>query len=91
MSHDTGGLPVYGEPYGAYYYTPDGLVGEALDDLIDRAYAGVADAPRATSALLDGSAAERRRRRMERRALGALTRALPAQSDALDSGKRWVA
>jgi hypothetical protein len=82
---------VYGEPYGAYCYAPDGLAGEALDDLIDRAYAEVADTPRATSALLDGNAAERRRRRMARRAWAALTRALPAQGDALDSGRRRVA
>jgi hypothetical protein len=82
---------VYGEPHGAYCYAPDGLVGEALDELIHRAYAEVADAPRPTSALLDGSAAERRRRRMERRALAALTRALPVHGDALDSGRRQVA
>jgi hypothetical protein len=79
---------VYGEPYGPYYYAPDGLAGEALDELIHRAYAEVADAPRPTSTLVDGSAAERRRRRMERRALGALTRALPAHGDVLDSD-RW--
>jgi hypothetical protein len=79
---------VYGEPCGAYCYAPDGLAGEALDELIDRAYAEVADTPRPTSALLDGSAAERRRRRMERRALVALTRGLPARGAAFDSS-RW--
>jgi hypothetical protein len=82
---------VYGEPHGPYCYAPDGLAGEALDDLIEQAYAEVADASRATSALLDGSAAERRRRRMERRAWAALIRALPAHGVALDSGRRRVA
>ena len=82
---------MYGEPHGAYCYAPDGLAGEALDELIHRAYAEVANAPRATSALLDGSAAERRRRRMEHRALTALTHALPAHGDALDPGRRRVA
>jgi hypothetical protein len=54
-------------PGSAYRYAPDGLVGTALDDLIARAYAEVANAPVPTSALLDGSAAEQRRRRVERR------------------------
>ena len=91
MNHDAGGLPVYGEPYGAYCYAPDGLAGEALDELIDRTYAEVAGAPRPTSGLLDGSAAEQRRRRIERRALAALTRALPVHGGALESDGRLVA
>jgi hypothetical protein len=53
-------------PGSAYRYAPDGLVGKALDDLITRAYAEVANAPVPTSALLDGNAAEQRRRRTER-------------------------
>lgn len=65
------------KPDGAYRFAPDGLVGEALDELIDRAYAEVAAAPRPTSALLDGSAAERRRRRIERRSVAAIVRELP--------------
>jgi len=82
---------VYREPCGPYRFAPDGLVGEALDELIDRTYAEVANAPRPTSALLDGSAAEQRRRRIERRALTALTRGLPVRGGALDSDGRWVA
>lgn len=82
---------MYGEPHGAYCYAPDGLAGEVLDELIERAYAEVADAPGPTSALLNGSAAEQRRRRMERRALTALTRALPMHGSALGAGGRWVA
>jgi hypothetical protein len=73
---------VYGEPGSAHRYAPDGLAGEALDELINRAYAEVAKASQPTSALLDGSAAEQRRRRMERRALAAVIRALPASRGA---------
>jgi hypothetical protein len=82
---------VYREPHGSHRYAPDGLAGEVLDELIDRTYAEVADAPRPTSALLDGSAAEHRRRRIEHRALAALARALPVRSGSLDSDGRWVA
>jgi hypothetical protein len=73
---------VYGEPGSDHRYAPDGLASEALEELINRAYAEVAKAPRPTSALLDGSAAEQRRRRMERRALAAVIRALPARRGA---------
>ncbi|HEX2301783.1 MAG TPA: hypothetical protein VHH34_25315 [Pseudonocardiaceae bacterium] len=73
---------MYGEPMSAHHYAPDGLVGEALDETIERAYAEVADAPRPTSALLDGSAAERRRRRMQRRAVAAVLRELPVRRPA---------
>ena len=58
-------------PGSAYRYAPDGLDGKALEELIARAYAEAANAPAPTSALLDGSAAEQRRRRMERRAVAA--------------------
>jgi hypothetical protein len=68
---------VYGEPGSAYRYAPDGLTGEALNKLINRAYAEVATAPRPTSALLDGTAAEQRRRRMEHRASAAVIHPLP--------------
>lgn len=70
---------MFGEPDSAYRFAPDGLVGEALDELIDRSYAEVARAHGATSALLDGSAAERRQRRMERRAVAAIVRELPVR------------
>ena len=66
-----------GEPCSTYRYAPDGLVGEALDELIDRAYAEAAKAPLPTSALLDGSATEQRRRRIEHRGLAAVIHALP--------------
>lgn len=41
-------------------------------------------APRPTSALLNGSAAERRRRRIERRAVVGLVRSFPATQPAMD-------
>jgi hypothetical protein len=82
---------VHGEPDSAHRYAPDGLAGEVLDELIDRAYAEVARAPRLTSALLDGSAAEQRRRRTERRALAAVIRALPVRRDVCGSDGRQVA
>jgi hypothetical protein len=80
-----------GEPDSAHRYAPDGLAGEALDELICRAYAEVAGAPRPTSALLDGSAAEQRRRRIERRALAAVIRALPVRRNDPGSAGRQVA
>ena len=82
---------MYGEPGSAHRYVPDGLAGEALDELIDRAYAEVAKAPRPTSALLDGSAAEHRRRRTEHRALAAVLHTLPVCDGASSSDERQAA
>jgi hypothetical protein len=59
---------------------PDGLDETAIDRLIAQVVAGEVEvAPEPTSALVDGSAAERRRRRMERRALAAVVRSLPTR------------
>lgn len=74
-----------------YRFAPDGLAGDMLNDLVDRAYAEVADAAGPTSALVDGTAAEQRTRRMERRASAAVTSALPVRRRALDSAERRVA
>jgi hypothetical protein len=52
-------------------------VGEYWHWLIEQCYADVTVAPQPTSALLDRSAAERRRRRIKRRAVAGLARALP--------------
>ncbi|MBV8540294.1 MAG: hypothetical protein JO364_19600 [Pseudonocardiales bacterium] len=82
---------MYGDPGSAHRYAPDGLTGEALDELIDRAYAEVAQAPRPTSALLDGSAAEHRRRRTEHRALAAVIHALPVCHGVSSSDERRAA
>jgi ribosomal protein L12E/L44/L45/RPP1/RPP2 len=61
---------------------PDGLDEKAIDALIAQVTHEVAAAPVATSALMDGSAAERRRRRMERRAISAVVRSLPVRRPA---------
>lgn len=82
---------MYGDPGNAYRYAPDGLAGEALDELIARTYAEVAKAPRPTSALLDGSAAEHRRHRTEHRALAAVIHALPVCHGASSSDERQAA
>lgn len=58
---------------------PDGLTERSINALIQDVYREIADAPRPTSALLDGTAAERRRRRIERRAIASVVRALPAK------------
>jgi hypothetical protein len=58
-------------------FYPDGLTEEHIEALLREARAVWATSARSTSALLDGSAAERRRRRMSRRAIGAVVRALP--------------
>lgn len=52
---------------------------EYWEQVIGECRSEVARAPRPTSALLDGSAAERRRRRMERRAVAAIVRELPVR------------
>lgn len=58
---------------------PDGLDHEAIERLIAEVATEVAGAAEPTSALIDGSAAERRRRRIERRALTTVVRTLPAR------------
>ena len=51
-------------------FAPDGLVGGVLTEVIEGAYAEVAGCLWLTSGVVDGSAGERRLRRVERRALG---------------------
>jgi hypothetical protein len=58
-------------------YYPDGLDRAAIETLLAQAARERAKAPAPTSALLDGSAAENRRRRVERRALTEVVHALP--------------
>jgi hypothetical protein len=58
-------------------FYPDGLTAEHIEALLSEAREVWATSARATSALLDGSAAERRCRRMSRRAIGAVVRAIP--------------
>jgi hypothetical protein len=57
---------------------PDGLDEMVIDELIAEAARQVGALGAPTSALLDGSAAERCRRRMARRAFTAVVRTLPA-------------
>lgn len=60
-------------------FTPDGLGEAAIEALIAEVTTQTAEAPEATSALIDGSAAERRRRRIERRVLAGVVRSLPVR------------
>jgi hypothetical protein len=57
---------------------PDGLDLHTIDALIAGVYDEIRSAPRLTSALMDGTAAERRQRRMARRAIALVVCALPA-------------
>lgn len=63
-------------------YFPDGLDEVAIDQVIAEVEQSVGEVPAPTSALVDGSAAERRRRRMERRAIAAVVRSLPVRRSA---------
>lgn len=60
-------------------YYPDGLSEAVIDVLIELAYreAGAAACP--SAALVDGTATERRSRRMARRALSTVVRTLPVR------------
>ena len=60
-------------------HVPDGLDEAAIDRLIAEVAIEVAEAAEPTSELIDGSAAQRRRRRIERRALTAVVRSLPTR------------
>ncbi|MGB6165771.1 MAG: hypothetical protein WCF33_05310 [Pseudonocardiaceae bacterium] len=80
-----------GELGGAGCYAPDGLVGEVLEGVIEGAYAEVAGCLWLTSAVVDGSAAEQCRRRMQRRALGVVVHVLPVGEGVCGSGERRAA
>jgi hypothetical protein len=64
-------------PVGEQPSWPDGLNESAVDALIAEVDAVLAASPGPTSALVDGTAAERRRRRLSRRAVAAVVRAMP--------------
>jgi hypothetical protein len=80
-----------GEWGSGLWYAPDGLVGEVLEGVIVGAYAEVVGCLWLTSAVVDGSAAERRRRRVERRALGVVVQVLPVGEAVYGSGERRAA
>lgn len=65
-------------------FYPDGLTSEVIDALLSEAEAAWSTPPQPTSRLLDGSAAQRRERRAARRGIGAVVRALPARSAAVE-------
>lgn len=58
---------------------PDGLTPDVIDALLREAHAHWAVSARPTSALMDGSAEQRRERRSTRRQMGAVVRALPVR------------
>jgi hypothetical protein len=60
-------------------FSPDGLDLHAINALIADVDTELEYAALPTSALLDGSAAERRARRIANRAVGAVVRALPGR------------
>lgn len=64
---------------GRLHY-PDGLTEGALDALIAEVDAMLMASPVPTSRLLSGAAAERYRRRVSRRAVASVVRALPLTS-----------
>lgn len=66
--------PVWPDPY-----YPDGLDRAAIETLLADAARARAKAPVPTSALLDGSASERRSRRVERRTLAEVVHAIPTR------------
>jgi hypothetical protein len=65
---------MYSNEFDSY---PDGLTEQLIDTLIAEAYESADQAAEPTSALVDGTAAWRRARRIERRTVGAVVRALP--------------
>lgn len=68
-------------------YSPDGLDLDAINLLLAEVSAELEEAAQPTSALLDGSAAERRRRRVENRTLAGVVRALPLRRSAVADGQ----
>lgn len=68
-------------------FFPDGLDEPTIDRLIAEAELDVVHIPAPTSALVDGSAAERRRRRIERRMLAAVVRSLPSRRRSRPAGE----
>ncbi|GAB3914399.1 hypothetical protein GCM10029964_125750 [Kibdelosporangium lantanae] len=70
--------------YNDFMHSPDGLTVSAINALIADVDAELERAALPTSALVDGSAAERRRRRIERRTVGAVVRILPVRRSVPD-------
>ena len=77
----------YGMEPGHY---PDGLTEQIIDALVRELDTAAAAKPRPTSALMDGTDAQRRHRRQARRYGAAVARAWPARGAADDPGG-WAA
>jgi hypothetical protein len=60
-------------------FAPDGLDEQTIDSLMAEVAAEAVEVAEPTSAWVDGSAGERRRRRNERRILAAALRSLPSR------------
>jgi hypothetical protein len=70
-------------------YSPDGLDLDAINLMLAEVSEELQEATSAqpTSALLDGSAAERRRRRIENRAMAGVVRAMPVRRAVVADGQ----
>ena len=60
-------------------FSPDGLTEQVIDALLREVDGAAAAKPRPTSALMDGTGAQRRCRRQARRSVAAVVRALPVR------------
>ena len=63
-------------------FSPDGLTEQIIDVLLREVDVAAVAWPRPTSALMDGTAAQRRYRRQARRSVSAVVRALPLRGTA---------
>lgn len=72
-------------------YSPDGLTEQIVDSLLRDVEVAARSRPRPTSALVDGTAAQRRFRRRARRSSAALVRALPVRRVVCDPHRRDAA
>ena len=71
-------------------FSPDGLTEQLIDALLREVDGAAVAMPRPSSALMDGTAAQRRYRRRARRSVGAVVRALPVRGTAGGPGG-WAA
>jgi hypothetical protein len=71
-------------------FSPDGLTEQLIDALLREVDVAGAVWPRPSSALMDGTGAQRRYRRRARRSVAAVVRALPVQGTA-DGLGGWAA
>ena len=70
-------------------FSPDGLTEQVIDALLREVDGVAVGKPRPTSALMDGTGAQRRYRRHTRRSVAAVVRALPVRATGGTGG--WAA